>query len=225
MDLKSLFGGVSIGRDTSGNIKMSFAGDRLALAIRSPEGQFFTRDKGGLKNVTDLTMDALEGAVLRLPVPTVKEGDVIVMSENPFAAAFIDEVGKGGQVRVAKTDGSLTDFEQPANLLGQRFFIKATNLLESFADGRGEGDQNLLFIMLLLGKGDGSASSDNLLPLLLMQQSQGSGGQLNNPMLLALMLRGGKGDMLDTLMLMQALAGGVLGGGTPSLPARGKSKG
>jgi len=226
MDLKSLFGGVSIGRDASGNIKMSFAGDGLALAIRSVEGQFVTRDKEGLKNVTDLTLDAFEGAVLRLPVTTVKEGDVIVMSETPFTAAFIDEVSTGGKVRVAKTDGTVTDFEPPANLLGQRFFIKATNLLESFGDGG--DDKSLLFLMLLLGKGEGGESSDSLLPLLLlMQQGQGgSSSQLSNPLLLVLLLRGGKGDnMLETLLLLQALGGGILGGGTPSLPAPSKPKG
>lgn len=222
MDLKSLFGGVSIGRDTSGNIKLSLGGDRLGLAIRSPEGRFFARGADGLKDVTDLTMDAFEGVVVRLPVTSVKEGDVIVISESPFTAAFVDEVGSGGHCRVSKTDGSVTDFEPPANLLGQRFFVKATSLLESFGDSAG-GDKGLLW-MLLLSKGNDGASNDNLLPLLLMQQGMGEGGQLNNPLLLALTLRGGKGgDLLETILLMQSLGSGVLHGGRPSLPTS-KSK-
>jgi hypothetical protein len=35
-----LFAGVSVGRDTSGNIKVSFVKDRLALVIRSAAGDF-----------------------------------------------------------------------------------------------------------------------------------------------------------------------------------------
>jgi hypothetical protein len=216
MDLKSLVGGVSIGRDTSGNIKVSFVGDRPALAIRSAGGDFFVREKNGLRNVTDLTVDALEGMVLRLPVSSVQEGDIVILSENPFTAAFVDEVGTSGQVRVAKTDGSVTDFDPPANLLGQRFYVKATNLMESL--GGGEGDKNLLLLMLLLGKGDGGTQTDNLLPFLLMQQGQGGSGPLGNPLLLALLLRGDKGDSLQTLMLMQMFGGSVPGGG-PIVPA------
>jgi hypothetical protein len=223
MDLKSLFGGVSVGRDTSGNIKVSFVGDKFALAIRSTGGDFYIREKNGIKNVTDLTVDAFEGMVLRLPVKEVKEGEIVVLSESPFTAAFIDEVGTGGTVRVAKTDGSVTDFEPPANLLGQRFYVKATNLMESF--GSGGGDKNLLLLMLLLGKGDSGTQSDSLLPFLLLQLGEdGSGGALTNPLLLALLLRADKGDWLQTLLLMQALGGGVLGGGSggSSLPpARG----
>lgn len=216
MDLKSLFGGVSIGRDTSANFKMSLAGDRLGLAVRTPDGQFYTRERTGLKNVTDLTLDAFEGMVLRLPVTKVKEGDVIVVSENPFSAVFVDQVNENGQVRVLNpANSSAVDFAQPANLLGQRFFVKATNLLESF--GSGDGDKSLL-LLLLLSKTDGGAQGDSLLPLLLMQQTQG-GGQLNNPLLLALMLRGGKGDALETIMLLQALGGGALDGSTPGVEA------
>ena len=218
MDLKSLFGGVSVGRDTSGNIKVSFVGDKLALAIKSTSGDFFIREKDGLKNVTDLTVDAFEGMVLRLPVTTVKEGDIIVLSENPFTAAFIDQVETGGSVRVAKTDGSVTDFEPPANLLGQRFYVKATNLMESF--GTGGADKNALLLMLLLGKGDAGTQSDSLLPFLLMQLGAGgAGGSLNNPLLLALLLRNDKSDWLQTVLLMQALGGGVLGGGGSPVPA------
>lgn len=218
MDLKSLFGGVSVGRDTSGNIKVSFVGDKLALAIKSTSGDFFIREKDGLKNVTDLTVDAFEGMVLRLPVTTVKEGEIIVLSENPFTAAFIDQVGTGGSVRVAKTDGSVTDFEPPANLLGQRFYVKASNLMESFGSG---GDKNMLLLMLLLGKGDAGTQNDSLLPLLLMQLGGGggAGASFNNPLLLALLLRNDKSDWLQTVLLMQALGGGVLGGGGSNVPA------
>ena len=136
--------------------------------------------------------------VLRLPVTTVKEGEIVVLSESPFTAAFIDEVETGGKVRVAKTDGSVTDFEPPANLL-VTFYVKATNLMESF--GSGGGDKNLLPLMLLLGKGESGAQSDSLLPFLLMQLGEGGGGgggALSNPLLLALLLRGDKGDWLQT---------------------------
>ena len=48
MDLKSLFGGITIGKDTSGNFKLSFGFDQTGLAVRAPDGQFFgfTKDAG-----------------------------------------------------------------------------------------------------------------------------------------------------------------------------------
>lgn len=42
MDLKSIFGGVLIGRDTSGNVKPSIKG----LAVRVADGKFVARDYG-----------------------------------------------------------------------------------------------------------------------------------------------------------------------------------
>src|SRR5437773_909844 len=100
MDLKSLFGGVSIGRDTSGNFKMSLLSDRIELAVRTPDGQFYAKDKNGLKNVTELTVDAFDGMVFRLPVTKVKEGDVLIVSESPFTAVFVDKVDSNGTARV-----------------------------------------------------------------------------------------------------------------------------
>ena len=199
MDTKALFGGVSIGRDMSGNFKVSLAGEGIGLAIRTPDGQYYARGKDGLRNVTELTVDTFDGLVLKLPVARVKEGDILIVSDNPFTAVFVDDVSPEGQVRVLNpATNSAVDFAQPANLLGQRFFVKATNLLESF-DG-----SNSLLPLLLLEKKDG----ESLLPFFLMQQLQGGDGQLNNPLLLALLLRADKGDTLETIMLLQALGGG-----------------
>ena len=64
MDLKSVFGGITIGKDISGNFKLSFGFDQTGLAVRAPDGQFFgfTKD-AGLTNVTDVTLDLAVGGL------------------------------------------------------------------------------------------------------------------------------------------------------------------
>src|SRR5262245_58394922 len=77
-----------------------------------------------------------DGMIFKLPTTTVKQGDVIVTSENPFSAVFVEEVGNDGQVQVLNPAiSSSVRYVQPFNLFGQRFFVKATNLLESFGSG------------------------------------------------------------------------------------------
>jgi len=206
MDLKSLFGGVSMGRDTSGNFKMSLVGDRMDLAVKTADGQFYARDDGGLRNVTGVTLDAFGGMIFKLPATKVNKGDVIVVSESPFNAVFVEEAGEDGRLRVLNPAiSSHVDYVQPKNLLGQRFFIKATSLLESFG---GDKSQNPLLLLLLFGKGEGGSQTD-LLPLLMMMKGNGGVGELSNPLLIALLLRGGAGssDTLETLLLLQALGG------------------
>ena len=207
MDLKSLFGGVSMGRDTSGNFKMSLVGDRMDLAVKTADGQFYARDEGGLRNVTGVTLDAFGGMIFKLPATKVNKGDVIVVSESPFNAVFVEEVGEDERVRVLNPAiSSQVDYVQPKNLLGQRFFIKATSLLDSFG---GDKSQNSLLLLLLSGKGEGGSQTDLLPLLLMMMQGYGGAGELNNPLLMALLLRGGagSGDPLETLLLLQALGG------------------
>ena len=162
-----------------------------------------------------------------MPTTEVNKGDVIVVSESPFTAVFVEEVRSDGRVRVLNPAiSSEVQYVQPKNLLGQRFFIKARNLFESFSADK---SQNSLLLLLLLGKGEAGTQSD-LLPLLLMMQQPQGGSELSNPLLLALLMRGGTGagDTLETLQLMQAFGGfsaGALGTGqgqgqgTRSLPS------
>src|SRR3569833_761564 len=205
MDLKSFLGGLSVGRGTSGNFKLSFVGDRMELAVKSPDGQFYARDGSGLRNVTGATLDAFDGMIVKLPTPQVGKGDVIVVSENPFNAVFVEDVASDGQVRVLNTAiTAQVPYVQPKNLLGQRLFVKAASLFESLGDDTARFPLPLLLIL----SSDSSSSQADLLPLLLLSQSQTNGGSLNSPLLLALLLREGAGqtrDGLETLLLMQAL--------------------
>ncbi|WP_157650557.1 hypothetical protein [Burkholderia ubonensis] len=204
----TLFGGVSIGKDTSGNLKLGFTADRVGLAVRSPDGQWYVKDGDGLRNVTGATVDVSDGWIFRLPVSEVHEGDVVVVSDDPFSAVFVRKVGTEGQLQVLNpAEYSSGEFTQPTNLFGQRYYVKAVSLLDSLGD---LGNENSLFFLLMLSRGDTTGKGDNLLPLLMLQKFQGD-DELDKNVLLALLLQNDQSNALEALLLMQALGGGQKG--------------
>src|SRR5438094_5242892 len=93
MDFESLLGGVKLGKDTSGNFKVSLAG----VAVRpAPGAKFVALEEDRLVEVDDVTLDGGDSYIYRIPTEKVEKGDLIVRSENPFSVIFVGEVKEDG---------------------------------------------------------------------------------------------------------------------------------
>lgn len=205
MDMQTLLGGVALGKDTSGNFKPSMKG----LAVRRPDGKFYVHDGQQMLDVNDLTLDGADNYIYRLPVQSVKQGDLIITSDSPFSILYVQDVSKEGQLSgLNPYTNTVEQYIPPANLLNIHFFVKVVSLLDGLAGDR-ESD-NLLPLLLLSNK-----SNDGLTPLLLMQALGGTSLESKN-LLPLLLLLGNKndssktGDSLTTLLLLQAFGGKAL---------------
>lgn len=232
MNLRTIFGGVAIGKDTSGNIKPSVKG----LAVKVSDTKFVVRDGDSLLDVDGFVIDGGDRYVYRMPVKPdqVEAGDLLITSDDPFHALFVKAVGKSknGTIRALDPRTSTeVDYIPQTNMFGVRFFVKAISLVEGLGGG---GADNLLALLALsegglggLGGGaaagaaggaaGGAGGDDNLATLLLLQGFGGKAVDINK--LLPFLLLKGKGDSLETILLLQALGInlGNLGGGGQSL--------
>jgi hypothetical protein len=204
MNLKSIFGGVAIGKDTSGNIKPSIKG----LAVRLADGKFVVKDGEGFLDVAGFVFDGGDKYVFRLPVKEeqIKPDDLLIISDSPFQSLFVTAVKEGTIIGLDPQTSTIVQYVPPKNMFGITFFVKAVNLLGSFADG---GTTDVL-PMLLLSDGLGGlsgagAGEDNLSTLLLLQTLGGGQTADMSTMLPFLLLNGNNGNGLETLLLLQTL--------------------
>jgi hypothetical protein len=226
MDIKSVFGGVSIGKDTSGYFKISANG----LAVKTLDGKYITyvRDpahanKDHLLDVSGLTLDGGDNFIYRIPVTEVERGDLIITSETPFSALFVRDDAKANE-KLSGLDpqsNRLVDYVLPTNLFNVRFFVKVFNLIQGgglgkLAPGGKPLDPNLLQLLLLGDK------TDDSLALFLLAQGLGGGALAGKALdinslipLLLLSDKGGKSDILTILLLTQILG---QGGAPPPKP-------
>ncbi len=218
MDLKAIFGGVSIGKDTSRNIMPSIKG----LAVRVSDEKFVVKEGNTLADVNGFIIDGGEKYVYRLPVnpDQVRPGDLLVTSDNPFQPLFVTQGRRNGTLRCLDPLHNLeVDYIPPTNMFNVRFFVKAISLVEGLG---GQGANNLLPLLALsggLGGGESSEQEDGLTTLLLLQTLGGQAVDMNR-LLPLFLLKGSRGDSLETLLLMQALGInlGNLGGGQQGAP-------
>src|SRR5262245_43015815 len=97
MNISSILNGIAIGKDTSGNFKLTPEG----LAVRTtPSGKFVVSKGDQLLDVTDLTFDGGETFVYRLPVQRkdLKPGDIVITAENPLEVLFVRQVHQNGRL-------------------------------------------------------------------------------------------------------------------------------
>jgi len=227
MDLKSLFGGVNIGKDTSGNLKPSFTG----LAVRDWGGRFISMDS---KNETlvdniNFVIGGNESYVYRIPVKDVNKGDVIIKSDNPFDALFVLEENNGQITGLNPLTKNRDTYTPPRNLLiqGAQFFIKAVSLVDAI--GGGGGGQDLLSLILL---SDGAATASNgattatgdtgissLTSLIILQALSGKAVDINK-LLPFLLLSQSPGNGAGELLALQGLGIGLIGP-NPATPGTG----
>lgn len=217
MDLKSIFGGVAIGREASGNVKPSIKG----LAVRVADGNFVARDGDGLVNVSGFVFDGGDKYVYRLPVneQQIEPGDLLITSDAPFRSLFVKSVKDGIIVGLDPQSSAVIEYVPPTNMLGVKFFVKAVSLIGSL----GSGAASDLLPLLLMADGSNSMSDagdgDNGLTTLLLMQTLGGGKSMDiNKLLPLLLLKGNKSDGLESLLLLQfmglnpgSMDAGVLG--------------
>jgi hypothetical protein len=212
MNLQSLLGGIAIGRDNSGNFRPSLKG----VAVRSERGRFVGLDNGQLLDVTPLTFDNADDIVYRMPIKDPKGGDLIVISDSPLRALFVQDVLDNGHLKgLDPINSAVINYAPTTNLLNVKFYVKVVSLVDAVV---GKADEDKLLLLSLLGKGDGRAGvGENLLPWLLMQLG---GGQVIDQYLMRLLLirsvgttTGGAAEVLIVQHLMQGLhrAGGSAG--------------
>ncbi len=214
MDIESLLGGVKLGKDTSGNFKLSLAG--VAVRPRA-DAKFVAFEGDHVVEVDDVTFDGGESYIYRIPAEKVEKGDLIIRSENPFSVLFVTEVRKNGsQMEIVGLDpdnegviwgGPTTNVLAP-NL---RFFVKVVSLVDGQIGSLfgGSGDQKLnesLLPLLLLGN-KGQTASDPLATLLLLK-GLGENDADKKALLTLLLLKGGS-DGPDPLLFLLATKGGI----------------
>jgi hypothetical protein len=203
MNMQSLLGGIAIGRDNSGNFRPSLKG----VAVRIERSRFVALDNDRLLDVTPLTFEGADDTLYRVPIKDPRKGDLIIISDNPLRALFVQEVLTNGHLRgLDPINSAVSDYVPTSNLLDLKFYIKIVSLMDDIVSGT---DQDKLLLLSLLGKGDGRTSiGENLLPLLLLGFS---GGQRPDPDLIRLLLLirsvgtsgGGAAEALVLQRLMQ----------------------
>jgi hypothetical protein len=222
MDMKSIFGGVSIGKETSGNIKPSVKG----LAVRVGDGSFMARQGDGLFDVGGFVFDGGERFVFRVPVSAqqIEPGDLLILSDTPFRALFVRAVRDGIVHGLDPQSSSNIEYVPPSNLFGVNFFVKAVSLIANL----GTGDGIDLMPLLLLSDGNGSSGGgsgdDGLMTLLMLQGLTGGSSPDMAKLLPLLILKGAGGGGLESLLLMQALGlnlGALASGPLVPLPKAG----
>jgi len=219
MNLRSsIFGGVSIGKDTSGYVIPSVKG----LAVKVSEDRYVARENNQLVDVGGFIIDGGGKYVYRIPVrrDQVAAGDLLITSQDPFRALFVDAVEEDGTISGVDPSASVkVEYIRPDNLFNVKFFVKAISLI----DGLGGGGANNLLMLLALGDdigslaGGGNGESEDGLTTLLLLQGLGGGAVDINNLLPLLLLRGSKGNFVENLLLLRALGvqpgnpGGVIG--------------
>jgi len=229
MSLGSIFGSVAIGKDTSGNFKLSPYG----LAVRSgPDSRFIARRDDELVDVTDITFAGSENLIYRIPKMTPSEKDIIIRSDNPFSVLFVDKVDNDdGRVEGTDPDGNIQQVRPVTNLLTQAlaerssFFVTVASL-DSFLEGGRES--SLLSLLLLAGQAGGSNSAAD--PWRTMLFLQGLGGrELDEKTLALLMLlqgtaAAGTNDPLTIVLALRFVSEGYRRRGARQEPPRGPNE-
>jgi hypothetical protein len=197
MNLQSIFGGIAIGKDLTGNFRQSLKG----LAVRRTDDKFVTLDGDFPIEISDFTFDGTEQYVYRLPVQNVKPGDIVITSESPLKVLFVREVEPNGRLVGLDPCGIEINYTPTTNLFNMRFFVTVVSILDGLSESVGGGAEGLLPLLLLSNKG-GSRDTDNLTTLLMLQTLGGS--SLGNNNLLPLLLLNGGSDALETMLLLNA---------------------
>jgi hypothetical protein len=213
MDLKAIFGGISVGKDNSGNIKPSIKG----LAVKVAEGNFVAREGDKLVDVGGFVFDGGEKFIIRLPVTAeqVVPGDLLVLADEPFQALFVTEISAALIAGLNPQTSTRLEYVPRSNMFGLNLLVKVVSLLENF----GAGSAIDLLPLLLMGDGGLGGDDDSGLSTLLLLQSLGGGAPSTDltKLLPLLLLKGGKGDGLESLLMLQALGLNLGNLGAPAL--------
>lgn len=212
MDTQTLLGSVAIGPDKSGSFKLSPYG----IAVKNPSGRFLARHEGQLVDVTELAIDTSEGSTYRLPVSRVRADDLLIRSDNPLSALFVEQNDDTGLIMgTDAATGERVTYRAPMNLLRTRLYVKVVNLYEGALGGDGD-ERELLPLLLLAQSSSGATGMDSLLAVLALKSGD-SNDDSNEMLTRALLLSGaisgtGAGAGSNNLGLLLALQGSDLFG-------------
>jgi hypothetical protein len=206
MDLHSLLPDVTIGRDTSGYLKLSPHG----VAVGTDGGRWFVHRDAQLVDVTPLVFDGMDGLIYKVPVPAkeVTHGDLLIIAEQPsFSALFVHEVrpvpGRFVIEGINPERAEYVSYSPPENLLKQRMVIKVMNPFKNWKPET--TDDSWLQLALLSGYASNGARDDRL-KAWVTWQLMGQGKPIDNNLLLLLaLLDGGPGGNLETLIASKML--------------------
>jgi hypothetical protein len=125
--------GVSIGKDVSGRFKPT----PLGLGVQTNDGRLLTYAKGALVDVTNMAFAGTESYVYRLPIQKPQAGDLIILSDNPFRAIFVEEAEddeddeddkdlavEGRITGIDPASSQVVEYVQPKNGTNQRWFVR-----------------------------------------------------------------------------------------------------
>jgi hypothetical protein len=223
VDLNRIFGGVALGKDTTGNIKWSILDN--GPAVRRTDGTFVALKPGTnrVDVVTGLTMDGLD--FYRLPAglsttASLSAGDLIIVADNPFSPYFVLRVQDGTIDVLDPITNELCTLSEPTNPFGLTFFVKVVSLFGLIGGAPGATPQSLLPLLLL----SGSSSNNGLLLALLLGSQSGSGAHDLKALLPLLLLSGEGGGQSDGLLALLALQGTTGATPAPLSPARHQAK-
>lgn len=191
------------------------------LAIRTTDDRFVSCKSGG--DVVDVTCAVFcDGTdlVYRIPIAAaeVKEGDLLVLSDNPVRLLFVRKVHKPvASAGTKKTEAApeaqpqlpvklegfdprtstKVEYTVPRNIFGVQLLVKVVSLWDQIGLGGGApGTGNNWWYLALCGNGgigrgsSGGDCNDNaLLALAMSQSAAGSGGNAVSPWMWLLMSR------------------------------------
>jgi hypothetical protein len=172
VDLTTLTGGASIGKDASGDFMLSFAG----IAVKTRGGGYVANNGRQMIDVTDLVIDGSEDYVYRVPTTEVDRGDLIITSDAPFATLFVQDVQDGGGILgVDPRTNRVQTYVQPTNIFNFEFFVKVAGVSDLLSRREDDELSAILTWMLLSGGGGGGGgqglSPDNPLASVLLLQA------------------------------------------------------
>jgi hypothetical protein len=183
MDLHALTGGLSLGADQSGRIKLTLTGQ---LAVQRDDGVFVAVAGQGqqLQDVTPLVLDGSERYIYRVPVPLaqVQVGDYLLISEAPFQVLVVNGAPANGKVNGTNLVlSSVIEWIPPTNVLGTSVVVRLTNIVQGMAPGgQGVGAQGIDPRMLML-LSDRAGGLSDLLVLQALAGGQGLAQLWNQP--------------------------------------------
>lgn len=191
MNLTTLTGGVSIGKDDSGDFMLSIAG----MAVKTRDGAYIANGGRQMVDVTDGVIEGSEEYIYRVPASDVGLGDLIITSDAPFSALFVQSIEEEKGIRgirgIDPRTSRMQAYVQPTNIFNLAFFVKVIGVSDLLTR-REDNDLSAILACLLLSGGS---------------QGQGQGLGLDNPLTIVLLSQAlshghGRDDVLPLLIAM-----------------------
>ena len=155
MNAQSLFGGIAIGRDTSGQTAVTTANQ---IAIRRPldSDGYVSVVNGRLVDVTATIVSGAGDLVYRVPVKKAVKGDLIVIADRPLRVLAVNAVLPSGHLRGIDVETStVTEYAPPQSAQGNDHLVKFT----SIGDLASGGPIDPAALAILLSDVDGPQSA------------------------------------------------------------------